>query len=224
MNEKTINIRAIQHYMYCPRRFALLEINDDWEENAFVIKANIQHKHVHDGSHSYSDSRKIVRSDIAVYNDDADYDIFGITDCIEFVRSTNGIIIGEYEGNFQVRIIEYKPKVPKGNLYNETDAIQVFAQKICADSIWKCESEAYIYYSDIRKRVKLPFDTEYEKYDKMLKKLLAEMREILAEKRIPPRKKGQKCSGCSMTDICFPKEKKYCVRDIVMSEKGAELV
>lgn len=224
MNEKTINIRAIQHYMYCPRRFALLEINDDWEENAFVIKANIQHKHVHDGSHSYSDSRKIVRSDIAVYNDADDYDIFGITDCIEFIRSTDGITIGEYEGSFQVRIIEYKPKAPKGNLYNETDAIQVFAQKICADSIWKCSSEAYIYYSDIRKRVKLPFDTDYEKYDKMLRKLLAEMREILTEKRIPSRQKGQKCSGCSMADICFPKEKKYCVRDIVMSEKGAEPV
>lgn len=32
MNDKTINIRCIQHYMYCPRRFALLELNDDWQE------------------------------------------------------------------------------------------------------------------------------------------------------------------------------------------------
>ena len=45
------------------------------------------------------------------YNDD--YDIFGVTDCIEFVRCTNGIAIGEYEGSFQVRIVEYKPKAPK---------------------------------------------------------------------------------------------------------------
>ena len=58
----------------------------------------------------------------------------------------------------------------------------------------------------------------------MLKKLLSEMREVLSEKRIPPRKKGQKCSGCSMSDICFPKEKKYCVRDIVMSQKGADII
>ena len=39
--EQTINIRAIQHYMYCPRRFALLELNCDWAENAFVVKANL---------------------------------------------------------------------------------------------------------------------------------------------------------------------------------------
>ena len=46
MNEKTINIRAIQHYMYCPRRFALLEINDDWEENA-SLKLSIDSAAIH---------------------------------------------------------------------------------------------------------------------------------------------------------------------------------
>lgn len=222
MNDRTINIRCIQHYMYCPRRFALLEINDDWQENAYVVKANLQHHRVHDGSHKYSDSKKIVRSDIAVYNDENDYDIFGVTDCIEFVRDSGGVQISGYDGFFNVRIVEYKPKAPKGIDFNETDAIQVFAQKICADSIWNCNSEAYIYYSDTRKRVRLPFDTEYEKYDTMLKNLLFEMRKVLNSKIIPPRKKGQKCSGCSMADICFSKEKKYSVRDIVMSQKGAE--
>lgn len=222
MNDRTINIRCIQHYMYCPRRFALLEINDDWQENAYVVKANLQHHRVHDGSHKYSDSKKIVRSDIAVYNDENDYDIFGVTDCIEFVRDSGGVQISGYDGFFNVRIVEYKPKAPKGIDFNETDAIQVFAQKICADSIWNCNSEAYIYYSDTRKRVRLPFDTEYEKYDTMLKNLLFEMRKVLNSKLIPPRKKGQKCSGCSMADICFSKEKKYSVRDIIMSQKGAE--
>ena len=223
MNDRTINIRCIQHYMYCPRRFALLELNDDWKENAFVVMANIQHQHVHDGSHSYSDSKKIVRSDIAVYNDLPEYDIFGITDCMEFVRSKNGVPVAGYDGSFNVRIIEYKPKAPKNADFNETDAIQVFAQKICADNIWNCSSEAYIYYSDTRKRVKLPFDTEYDKYDTMLKKLLSEMRIILDTKVIPLRKRGQKCSGCSISDICFWKEKKYCVRDIIMSQRGADV-
>ena len=83
MTDSSLNIRSIQHFLYCPRRFALLEVNDDWEENAFVVKANLMHEHVHDGSHSYSDSRKVVRSDIAVYNDLPEYDIFGRVDCIE---------------------------------------------------------------------------------------------------------------------------------------------
>lgn len=224
MNDHTINIRTIQHYMYCPRRYALLEINDDWSENAFVVKANLIHQSVHEGSHSFSDSRKIVRSDISVYNDLPEYDIFGRLDCVEFFRSSEGIALHGHDGKYSVRIVEYKPKAPKGSDFNETDAIQVFAQKICADYIWKCDSDAYIYYSDTRKRVRLPFDTEFEKYDKLLKGLLSEMREVLASKDIPRRKKGQKCTGCSMSDICFPKDKKYCIRDIVMSQKGADII
>ncbi|MGN0655283.1 MAG: CRISPR-associated protein Cas4 [Ruminiclostridium sp.] len=218
MTDVSVNIRSIQHFLYCPRRFALLEINDDWEENAFVVKANIMHEHVHDGSHSYSDSRKVVRSDIAIFNDLPEYDIFGKADCIEFLRDKNGVEIQGLEGNFSVAIIEYKPKAPKAEAFSETDAIQVFAQKICADFIWNCNSKAYIYYSDTRKRVALPFDSEYEKYDEMLKKLLSEMRAVLRDSSIPARKKGQKCSGCSLQDICFPKTKSYSVREIVMSE------
>lgn len=217
MNDLTVNIRDIQHFMYCPRRYSLLEINDDWAENYFVIKANLLHEHVHDGSHSFSDSNKIVRSNIAVYNDLPEYDLFGITDCVEFVKDRNGVEIKDLGGSFRVRIVEYKPKAPKGADFNETDAIQVFAQKICADFVWKCNCEAYIYYSDIRKRVRLPFDSEYEKYNALLKNILREIRNIREEKIIPPREKGQKCSGCSMADICFPKVRKYSVKEIVMS-------
>ena len=217
MNDLTVNIRDIQHFMYCPRRYSLLEINDDWAENYFVIKANLLHEHVHDGSHSFSDSNKIVRSNIAVYNDLPEYDLFGITDCVEFVKDRNGVEIKDLGGSFRVRIVEYKPKAPKGADFNETDAIQVFAQKICADFVWKCNCEAYIYYSDIRKRVRLPFDSEYEKYNALLKNILREIRNIREEKIIPPREKGQKCSGCSMADICFPKVRKFSVKEIVMS-------
>lgn len=218
-----MNIRMIQHYMYCPRRFALLEINQDWMENAFVVHANLMHEHVHDGSHHFSDSKKVVRSAVDVYNDLPEYDLYGVTDCVEFVRDKNGVEINGLADTYKVRIIEYKPKAPKDTAFHKTDAIQVFAQKICADFIWKCNSEAFLYYADTRKRIALPFDEEYETYNTMLKKYIGEMNAIVESHTIPPRKKEQKCSGCSLADLCFPKEKKYSVRDMVMSMKGAEL-
>ena len=220
MTADTINIRDIQHYMYCPRRFALLCLNRDWNENAFVVKANLLHEHVHDGSHEYSDKNKIVRSAVTLYNDLPEYDIFGVTDCVEFYREKNGVGIEGLRGSFGVRLVEYKPKAPKGLDFNETDAIQVFAQKLSADFVWGCDSEAYIYYSDTRKRVKLPFDTEYEKYDAKIKQLLGEIRTLISQEKIPERKRGQKCSGCSIADICFPKTAAYSVRDMIMSMKG----
>ena len=134
-----LNIRDIQHYMYCPRRFALLCLNRDWNENAFVVKANLLHERVHDGSHEFSDKKKIVRSAVTLYNDLPEYDIFGVTDCVEFFRDKNGVGIEGLEGSCGVRLVEYKPKAPKGFDFNETDAIQVFAQKLCADFVWGCD-------------------------------------------------------------------------------------
>ena len=62
-----------------------------------------------------------------------------------------------------------------------------------------------IYYADVKKRVALPLKKNYQQYDARLKELLAEMRERLMRGEIPPIEKGQKCSGCSMKDMCMPK-------------------
>ncbi|MBR6045442.1 MAG: Dna2/Cas4 domain-containing protein [Ruminococcus sp.] len=209
--------------MYCPRRFALLSLNRDWNENAFVVKADLLHEHVHDGSHSFSDKNKVVRSAVTVFNDQSEYDIFGVTDCVEFVKDNDGVEICGLTGKYKVRLVEYKPKAPKGEPFRESDAIQAFAQKLCADHVWGCDSEAFIFYSDIKKRVRLPFDTAYEKYDEMIRSLISEMRELSENALIPKRKRGQKCSGCSIHDMCFPKDSEYNVRKIVMSQKGADM-
>lgn len=209
-----IRIRTIQHYMYCPRRFALLELNCDWEENIFTAKAGIMHERVHSGEHEIKSKNKIELSSVTVYNDELS--LYGITDCIEFQKSKDGTYIPQFDGNYKVKLIEYKPTQPKNNDIRETDAIQVFAQKICADYIWHCDSEGYIYYCDTRKRVRLSFDVEYQEYYDMIMKLLGEMKECLAKGVIPEKKQGQKCSGCSVKDLCMPKKHKYNVKKEVM--------
>lgn len=209
---RSVNIRAIQHYMYCPRRFALLEVNNDWAENAYVVKANLLHEKVHDGDHEHTFKDKIVRTSVTIYNDD--YDIFGVADCIEFVRSKDGVEIPELDGLFKVRIVEYKPKPPQEGDYHESDAIQVFAQKLCADYVWKGKSETFLYYGEKRRRVELPFHDVgfFEKYEKMLVNYLCEMRSILENGAIPAKRKSQSCSGCSLFDYCFAKSSTYNVQ------------
>ena len=212
-----INIRAIQHYMYCPRRFGLLELNQDWAENAFVVKANIMHERVHSGMHERHSKEKIELSSVSLYHDELD--LYGVADCVEFIRSKTGAYIEQLDDNFNVNIVEYKPRRPASGTVNETDAIQVFAQKLCADHIWKCKSTGYIYYGDAHRRVKLNLNEEYDKYYSLLQKLLFEMNEVLESGKIPDRVKGQKCSGCSMKNVCIPQNKKYTVRNLVKEER-----
>ena len=208
-----INIRTIQHYMYCPRRFGLLEIENVWAENVSVVLANIMHENVHSGNHQFKSKNKIVLSAVTLYNDELD--LYGVADCVEFCKNKEGVLIDGLDGNFDIRIVEYKPKQPKDGSIRETDAIQVFAQKLCADYIWKCNSEGYIYYADTRKRVKMPFDEDYDKYRMLIDTLVSEMKNVLESGTIPKKIKSQKCNGCSIKDLCMPKIKKYSIKQIV---------
>lgn len=195
MTQDNIPIRSIQHWMYCPHRWGLIEIDCAWAENYYVTKANILHERVHDNN-SYHSRGKISYTAVRVYNDLPQFDIYGVTDCLE-------IKDGQYT------IVEYKPTQPKNEPYHHDDLMQVFAQKLCVDYVFNCDSEGYLYYADTGKRIRLPLKEGFAGYEQELVSILAEIRKHLREGTIPPIRKGQKCSGCSMKDLCMPSRKKY---------------
>ncbi|NLJ97235.1 MAG: Dna2/Cas4 domain-containing protein [Clostridiales bacterium] len=204
--------------MYCPRRWGLLEINDDWEENIYVIKANLMHKRVHSGEHDYSSKNKKVISSLSVYNDELD--IYGVIDCVEFKRDKNGRYIKDLNDKFNITIVEYKPTKPKDKEFWPSDAIQVFAQKLCVDYVFKCDSEACIYYGDVRRRSQLPFKECFEDYLNEIKGYLKNMRSYMAKNTIPQIRKGQRCSGCSLEYLCLPRTKNIAIKQQILSTLG----
>ena len=68
MNMMEITIRSIQHYLYCPHRWGLIEIDKAWAENFFVTKANLMHDRVHDPNRHYTTKGKRVFTSVSVYN------------------------------------------------------------------------------------------------------------------------------------------------------------
>ena len=208
MSTIEISIRSIQHYMYCPHRWGLLEIDKAWAENAFVTKANLMHNRVHDPERNYRSRGKKVYTSVPVYNDLDEYNLYGVTDCLEITEDKNGISIDGSEEKCNICILEYKPTKPKNEEYREEDLMQVFAQKICVDFVFGGDCDAVLYYANVKKRIKLPLKENFEVYDRKLIKLLKEMRTNLEQGVIPSIRKGQKCSGCSMKDLCMPSVKK----------------
>ena len=208
MNTVEIAIRFVQHYLYCPHRWGLLEIDKAWEENIFVTKANLMHDRVHDPERHYSTKGKLVFTAVPVYHDVKEYNLYGITDCLELTEDKNGILINGKEGRYKICIVEYKPTKPKNEIYHEDDFMQIFAQKICVDFVFGCDCDAVLYYADVKRRVELPMKEKYTEYDQKLKLILTEMREYLEKGIVPAIRKGQKCNGCSMKDMCMPSVKK----------------
>lgn len=195
MSLEQIQIRSIQHYMYCPHRWGLIEIGDVWAENAFVTKANLIHERVHGEKNNYINKGKKVYTAVNVYNDE--YGIYGVTDCIEINENRKD----EYS------IVEYKPTKPKNKDYNEEDAMQLFAQKLCVDNVFNTNSKTVLYYADVKQRINVDFSNNYKMYDEKLKSILYEIRNSLEYGIIPKINKSQKCNGCSFKDLCIPKMK-----------------
>ena len=106
--------------------------------------------------------------------------------------------------DYKLTIVEYKPTKPKDVEVREDDRMQVFAQKLCVDFVFGGSCEGVIYYADVKKRFDLHLQENFAVYDAKLKTILEEMRGYLNAGKIPAIRKGQKCSGCSMKDLCMP--------------------
>lgn len=195
MTEDDISIRSVQHYLYCPHRWGLIEIGCAWAENLFVTKANLTHKRVHDSKSAYTAPDKICRTAVTVYNDAPAYRLYGVTDCLETDR------------HGKMTIVEYKPTRPKDKAYHFPDLMQVFAQKICVDAVFGGDCDGVLYYADVKKRVPLPLRENFPIYDAQLRTVLAQMRAYLDSGTIPKIPKQQYCGGCSFQDLCMPAAK-----------------
>lgn len=192
-------IRSIQQYLYCPHRWGLIETDCSWAENVFACKGNLMHENVDSGKCLFA-RHAIIERAVKVFSDD--WGLFGIIDCLEMRRSSSGCWIEKYKDRFDLTIVEYKVRAPKSGDYHYEDGMQLLAQKICADSIFKTNCKTAFYYADTRKRVKVEFKKEDYAF---LRLTLAEMKRLRESCTIPPIKKGQYCGGCSLKDICMPK-------------------
>jgi len=207
-----ISIRSIQHYMYCPHRWGLIEIDKSWAENYFVTRANIMHQRVHAPYGMHSNKKGESYNSVPVYNDLEEYNLYGVVDVLEIAENRN----------VAYNIVEYKPSMPKSLTYSIEDAMQVFAQKMCVDYIFNCNCSGSIFYSDTKKRIELPLTEQYDTFNNELLRLLGEMRYYIDEGQIPKKEKGQKCGGCSLKDICIPTIKKQCNFDTLLDEAMCE--
>lgn len=198
-----ISVRSLQHYLYCPHRWGLMEIDRAWAENFYVVKANALHERAHSGE-IYSLRGKKTYTDVDIWNDELG--LIGKTDCLE-------------EGRDGFCVVEYKPTKPKNGIIRHEDAMQLFAQKLCVDAIFKTSCAVQIYYADVRRR----FDVSFEpSFAAELTEILGEMRRYIARGEVPPVRKKQNCSGCSMKDMCMPQvmkgRKAQSVRAAIMKE------
>lgn len=198
MEENLIQISGIQHFKYCKRRWALLYIENLWEDNYLTIEGDKIHEKAHDGSLKESRKNKIIER--GTYISSKEYKLTGQCDIIEYHKDINGINIVNKEGKWKIIPIEYK----HGNGESvDIDKYQLIAQILCLEEMFQTNIEyGYLYYKSTNKRIKIENNDEIKKETI---ELIKEMNEYIKKQYTPKQKKSKKCNNCSLYEKCNPK-------------------
>lgn len=191
-------LSGIQHFKFCRRQWALIHIEQQWEENVHTAIGKIMHKKVHDPY--LLEKRKDVLIVRSLPIASREMGVSGECDVVEFCRCEDGINLHGHRGTFSVYPIEYKKGKPK---ITEEDRLQLAAQALCLEEMFSTNIyEGALFYGETRRReiIKITDDLRQE-----VREMFQEMHQYFERKYTPKVKYSKACNACSLKEICLPK-------------------
>ena len=198
MSERGIlMLSGLQHFAYCRRQWALIHVEQQWQENLHTAEGQVFHRRAHDEEQTEVRGDTIIVRGMRVQSERLG--ISGICDVVEFTRSPDGIALAGREGRYQVHPVEYKKGAPKDH---QADELQLCAQAMCLEEMLLCRiDEGSLFYGEPRRRTRVTFSPELRA---QAEQMLGEMHQMDERGHTPRVKRHKGCSACSLKEICLP--------------------
>jgi len=192
-DDDLLPVSALQHYVFCPRRAALVHVERLWAENRFTAEGHVLHRRTHDPRRG--ESRPDVRITRGLELRSYRYGLTGKADVVEF-----------HEGDgcrpADVVIVEYKRGKPKPGR-NEEFRVQLCGQALCLEEMLGLAlARGMIFFGQPRRRTEIAFD---EALRQQTVQTIQELHEMIRSGRTPPARFASKCRRCSLVNLCLPK-------------------
>lgn len=197
--DELLPISLLQHYVFCPRRAALIGIEQLWRENAATMDGKIMHERAHSDIFENRGSLR-VRNSLRIHS--FELGLIGVADVLEFHRTEGkGVALPGAEGNWLPFPVEYK----RGTTHEALPYhIQLCAQTLCLEEMLRTTIErGAIFWGESRRRQDVEFD--FDLRSKTVE-TISLVRKFIDAGRTPAPKYEKKCKGCSLLDLCMPKE------------------
>lgn len=195
--EDLLPISGIQHFLFCRRQWALIEIEKQWEENIFTIEGAQLHKRVDDPFENQSGPGLIVSRSIPVRS--FTLGLTGVCDVVEFHQSVDGVNLAGHPGTWKPILIEYKRGSPKEGSFDEA---QLCAQAMCLEEMLSIPiTESYLYYGKTRHRSIVELNQTLRE---LIVQASTEMHQLVSKGYTPKAKFKKECKSCSLAEICVP--------------------
>ncbi|MFT9057626.1 MAG: CRISPR-associated protein Cas4 [Ethanoligenens sp.] len=196
--EDFLSLSGIQHFAFCRRQWALIHIEQQWNDNLRTVEGEILHEHAHDEFFTEKRGGVIISRGMPVFSHC--FGVRGVCDIVELHADKNGVSIFGKDGLHLPVPIEYKRGKPKEG---DEDTLQLAAQAICLEEMFVCHvQEGFLYYGETKRRVKVAIDTGLRT---KVSEMFQEMHELYQRRYTPKVKTGKQCRACSLADLCLPK-------------------
>lgn len=196
--EDFLLLSGIQHYVFCKRQWALIHIEQQWQENLLTVEGGILHERTHDSTIKEKRGSIIISRGMGVFS--RTLGITGKCDVVEFHKKRDGVTLYGRVGKYQPIPVEYKRGKPK---QDEADELQLCAQAMCLEEMLICTiPEGFLYYGEPRRRFRVTLDEELRK---KVKRICKEMHELYEKRHTPKVKTTKACRACSLKELCLPK-------------------
>lgn len=194
-DREPILISAIAHHAYCPRRCALIHVEQIFDENVFTLRGQASHERVDSAGYHHSDSVRVERA-LPVWCERLG--IHGKADAVEF-HADGAIVPVEYKSGVrpESRVLQ--------KVFGDTarpDDLQLCAQAVCLEEMFAVSiASGSIYHIASRRRRPVEFTDELRQ---RLLRIIAEIRACQDTGAMPPPVNDARCPNCSLVEACAP--------------------
>lgn len=196
--EDFLQLSGIQHFAFCRRQWALIHIEQQWQENVRTIEGMHLHEKAHDTLAKEKRGNLVISRGMAVFS--KSLGISGVCDVVELHKDPKGIPIFGREGFYAPIPVEYKRGKPK---VDDMDILQLTAQAMCLEEMLLCDIPyGYLFYDEVKRRTKIEFSEEYRE---RVAFICDEMHKLYDRRHTPKVKSGKHCKACSLSELCLPK-------------------
>lgn len=196
--EEYLMLSGIQHFQFCQRQWALIHIEQQWQENVKTIEGQYIHEKADQPFLREKRGNKLIVRAMPIRSHELK--TTGICDVVEFVRDDElGIELHGETGKYIPVPVEYKRGKPKKG---QEDVVQLVAQAICLEEMLACEvNKAYLFYDEIKHRVEIQITNDMREE---VHRIFKQMHQYFQRQYTPKVKPGKHCESCSLKDICLP--------------------
>ncbi len=181
--EEIVLISALNQYVFCPRRCALIHVEGAFVQNYHTLQGTLEHGDADVPGYEIRNGARVVR---ALPLSSMKYGLSGKADWVEFRDS-----------------VPYPVEMKHGARRAwENDDVQLCAQALCLEeSLGVACPMGAIYHVASRRRREVDFD---ENLRDMTVETVGKVRQMLASLAVPPAQLLPHCDGCSLHGACLP--------------------